>query len=379
MENLEIMTDDELRRRLAQHGFGNMPVTDTTRKILLKKLKNAVEGETAKTRRETVAVTKFSSDEEIEVAPPRAAKTSNRRATVAAGEKVKKPATSTTNGNSSRIDTPNKTTSRRSSSRTTPAKDGLKDKPPGVSSTELNPILLEDSDEDMIELPVKRRSTSRQTTPTLGKSETVRTSYKNETITEYQDDSSNVEDDASFGEEVTVHRKPSPAPVETVTRRKTFTTSSQSYTLKEPEPVTPLKPFGRKTMTTSYNPRQNYKGDDDDDQLEINEANTPFLSDFAKRLSTLRAEPLDTGLGKYTTLKSTMRETAPTSSSHYEPYQSSYTYKPPVKQPATPRKAGIMKELGRVFDDLDRQYNLRMKLYITFIVMIIIAIYVICM
>lgn len=64
MENLDTLSDDELRRRLMQFGFPNLPVTSTTRKILVKKLRNYMETEKSKLRRETTFATRYSSDEE---------------------------------------------------------------------------------------------------------------------------------------------------------------------------------------------------------------------------------------------------------------------------------------------------------------------------
>lgn len=64
MDNLEQVSDEELRRRLLQYGLPNMPVTITTRKILIKKLRLVMEGEKAKLKRQTTLATRYSSDEE---------------------------------------------------------------------------------------------------------------------------------------------------------------------------------------------------------------------------------------------------------------------------------------------------------------------------
>lgn len=69
MEDLDKLTDSELRHRLLQYGFPNMPVTETTRKILIKKLRNHLTNEKAKLRRQTNYVTRYSSDEESEQTP----------------------------------------------------------------------------------------------------------------------------------------------------------------------------------------------------------------------------------------------------------------------------------------------------------------------
>lgn len=358
MENLEILTDDELRIRLHQFGFANLPVTDTTRKVLVKKLRNAIEGQKTKNRRETVAATMLSSDEEPEKkAPAKREKTPNRRATVAVAEKIKKPATSTTNGTTSRAETPSKSTSRRSAARATPAKDK-------VSSTGYS-VVQDDTDEDVVEIPVARRS--RTTTPTLGKSETVRTSYntKVEVVAEQStEESSNLEDEI---EEV-LPRKPSPVQA---TRRKTFTTSTSGYSSKSHESTPPR--FGKASLTTSYNPRGNYKyGDDDEDEpLEINDSTAPYLSNFAKRLSTLKAEPLTSPMGKYTVRDSIPPTMPPTNyKSNYEQHYRAQ----PTPLPVVPRKqGGFMK----AYDTLDRQYNITTFLSVIIIVMVLVMLYVV--
>lgn len=356
MENL---SDDQLRVRLAQYGFANMPVTDTTRKVLIKKLKLAIDNETAKGRRETVAVTKFSSDEEPEVASARATKSQTRRATIASEKpkKVEKPAA---NGAQSRAETPKKTVSRRSSR---------------ASSTA---IVQEDSDDDIVE--INRRS--RTTTPTLGKSETVRTSYKNKvTVVEESTEESANQDEDEVVETIPPPRNRSPVvqPKASAYRQSiktsTFTVQGESMTptYKMQSDMTPT--YGRSKMSTSYNPGGNYKFDQANaDSLELNESNTPYLSNFAKRLSTIRAEPLDAGLDKYRSL----HESEPRSSGGYMSTRASaYKYSaPPAKAAAVSNKGESM---SKFYDRLDRQYNISRAIYITLFVMIIVGIYVILM
>ena len=60
-----MLNDGELRRRLIQYGFPNLPVTTTTRNILIKKLRNYMENEQLKLRRETSYATRYSSDEDL--------------------------------------------------------------------------------------------------------------------------------------------------------------------------------------------------------------------------------------------------------------------------------------------------------------------------
>ncbi|XP_055533362.1 inner nuclear membrane protein Man1 [Wyeomyia smithii] len=64
MDNLELLSDEELRLRLMQYGFQKLPVTSHTRKLLIKKLRNLMENEKGKLRRETSYATRYSSGEE---------------------------------------------------------------------------------------------------------------------------------------------------------------------------------------------------------------------------------------------------------------------------------------------------------------------------
>lgn len=279
MENLEALSDQELRVRLQQYGFANLPVTDTTRKVLVKKLRMAIEGQANKGRRETVAATKFSSDEEPEKEEPvKRVKAVNRRNTVANDDKPKPSNGSQANGNLN-AETSSKTSSRRSS-KTSQSKETSK---PPVA--QLYPTLQEDTDDDVIEIPLPPR---RSRTPSLGKSETVRTSYK----TTFEVPESHVEETVVVDEddfEVPAPRRPSPILTKTVQYRKTSTKSD--YSSKVPVSADSSS-FGRKIMSTSYNPRANYEfvndKEENDEKFELDEANTPYLSNFAKRLSTLQ-------------------------------------------------------------------------------------------
>lgn len=347
------MTNDEIRLRLLQYGLPNMPVTDTTRKVLVKKLKLAVEGQKTKTRRETVAVSKFSSDEDPEPEVRSKGEKTPRRATIAIAEKKKSlpsNGTEAVKGVTRRL------------SRNTPAKEK-----PAVTSTT---AILEDTDDDIIEVPVTRRSK----TPTLARSNVVRTSHT-ASVRKVQEST----EEASSDDEPLVQRSP-PKPVvieqTTVNRRKTFTTSGLTSNIQERS--TPTK-FGKTSFTTSFNPRGNYQVEKEVDEYEneplvIDESETPYLSNFAKRLSVLKADPIDVGLNRYSSLKDSG---APTTS--YQTYQSSYSYK---SNPITAHKSsqgGLLKETGKVYDKLDKKYNFRTMLFIVFIVMLIVAIYVILM
>lgn len=65
MEDLHSLSNEDLKYRLTQFGFANLPVTSTTRNVLIKKLRKHMETEKSKLRRETSYATRYSSDEEL--------------------------------------------------------------------------------------------------------------------------------------------------------------------------------------------------------------------------------------------------------------------------------------------------------------------------
>lgn len=353
MENLQDLSNDQLRIRLQQYGFANLPVTETTRSVLLKKLHKAIEGEQSKNRRETVAVSKFSSDEEIETV-----KQPSRRATVAVPEKTRK----TISANGPRPVTP-KALSPKAPARRTSRATPVKEKQPPVVIT--HHVSQEDSDDDIAETRTRR---SRTKTPTLGKSDVVRTTYKS-TVAAVHEDDVVILDDEDDDEEEEVRpppRKLTPV-LPSTTRRKTFTTATTVLTPKKYDSHTPSK-YGRTTMSTSFNPSSNYTSvpqeDDDDDYLD--DADTPYLSEFVKKLNESRAEPLDVaGMNKIK--RKTMD--VPLSAS----YKPRYGYESGT---APQPRSSVIRTVGKTYDSLDRQFNIRTYLLIALIVMIIVAIYV---
>lgn len=89
MDNFDDLSNNELRDKLKAHGLGNIPLTDTTRKLLIKKLRGATSGtDKPSKRRETVNVVKHTSDDsgsEVDAKKAAKAKTaSSRRTTIAA-------------------------------------------------------------------------------------------------------------------------------------------------------------------------------------------------------------------------------------------------------------------------------------------------------
>lgn len=85
LKSLEILKEDELCIRMSQLKLTDIPVIDTTRKILVKRLEDGSERQSSIKRRRTFAATMLRSDEELK-----------RCAAMAFAVKIKNPATSTT-------------------------------------------------------------------------------------------------------------------------------------------------------------------------------------------------------------------------------------------------------------------------------------------
>lgn len=108
MDKFDELSNNDLRDALKSRGFGNFPVTDTTRNALIRKLRNAVNGpaKPAKGRRETMSVAvKHSSAEESESDADakkniKSKTVNSRRATIAAHapKSVNKPVANILNG-----------------------------------------------------------------------------------------------------------------------------------------------------------------------------------------------------------------------------------------------------------------------------------------
>lgn len=375
MDNLEELTNDALRLRLLEYGFANMPVTTTTRNVLIKKLRNAIDATESKTRRQTVNVAKYSSEEsESEAETKKPSKTAtNRRATIAA------PAL-----NNKKEPRPLAKATMRRSGRTTPL----------VVSNQPAASLVEHSDDELPvaaiqpppAAPAVQRNKSRS--PSLGKSALLTTSYKQvvqaPVIEESENDDSDIvvlddeNGDSSYNDEPELPllaapiTKPS-VKQSTLTASKTVTTnisrtpprqsaglsnlrtasnvqrltiggpaavsgSGSATTFRSSSPqVSAL--FGnydaaaaplnantayKRRYTTNTSSISSTTGQMDDDDL-LDKHTAPFLSDFTRRLAELKADPLaGGGVARGGSPSSTSTMTYRTSSTNRDYYRSSY-------------------------------------------------------
>lgn len=162
MDNLDLLSDDELRHRLIQYGFQNLPITSNTRKLLIKKLRNHMENEKGKLRRETSFATRYSSGEESDSGDKRSAKGGRRSTTAAAAAgatrstmppPAARPASRRTTATTTSINTGISTTSsplKNNNNNNSSNASHNKSISPGSnrSSVYISPVIINDSEEE---------------------------------------------------------------------------------------------------------------------------------------------------------------------------------------------------------------------------------------
>lgn len=154
MDNLDLLSDDELRLRLMQYGFQNLPITSNTRKLLVRKLRNHMESEKGKLRRETSYATRYSSGEESDGGGER--RGSGRRSTAAASANSRmtmpppaaRPISKRTSSNIPVISNNVNSYSSSSSSNNNNNNNHNKSLSPNRSAVYISPVIINDSEEE---------------------------------------------------------------------------------------------------------------------------------------------------------------------------------------------------------------------------------------
>uniref|UniRef100_A0A182QEH4 LEM domain-containing protein n=1 Tax=Anopheles farauti TaxID=69004 RepID=A0A182QEH4_9DIPT len=192
MDNLEQLADDELRLRLVQYGFPNLPVTSTTRKILIKKLRHHIDSEKQKLRRESSKAARYSSGEESDGNDGRRAGQRklmgggggrSHRATVGGGVGVSMPPPPPANVRasitrvpisiSSPSSLPSSSAAAMNSSSFTGAANGHHHRSSNTTSRSptstvyISPLIVHDSEEEDYTSPVLRATTTTGSPPSL--------------------------------------------------------------------------------------------------------------------------------------------------------------------------------------------------------------------
>lgn len=320
MEDFETLSNDQIRDRLKKFGLPVIPVTDTTRKILIKRLVNATQNGTAnveskpaaKARRETVNVPKHTpveesdSDADIVKVTKKSKQPANRRATIAASKPIEKKTAS--NLKQTTVQTFN---------------------------------LADDSDNDIVAIvppaaTPPRRTSRTSRSPSLGKSTIVTTSYKH-TIAplEEQEDIESinlVNEDESDPEIIEpVLQKPREV-IRRATQLPTLFGGSSNRKETATEEISSNDAVFRRRYTSYDQPSANSTRIASDDKSPVENLATPFLSDFTRRLAQLKAEPLAGLTTDFETpnFETTTKPTTTYDYSENKQYRSSYSSRPTV-------------------------------------------------
>uniref|UniRef100_A0A182XZ66 LEM domain-containing protein n=1 Tax=Anopheles stephensi TaxID=30069 RepID=A0A182XZ66_ANOST len=492
-DSYDEMSNDQLRLKLLEFGLANMPVTSTTRKVLIKKLRNHIA--TNGKRRETMNITSYSSDEDSGSQQKTAAKrgapsskkdSANRRATIATVATAKPPKPLPSSQPVAKVSSqpvakvlsqplPSEpmSASKRRSGRVTPVKD-KDDAPPASSQTAPKvPAILEDSDDDMIPLTSRNRKSA---SPSLSRADMLTTSYVHHMAVSSQpsepileemdvddvpemDEVIVLDDDDDSNATVAMPPPQQPKPVYTQTtaqttemyrtfstgtmtdpkdkelepssyssntekrrilpeflrppserstvRDATFSTMSdqkerqERNTFAEPEPV----PFSTSTSkrvlpTFASSPSTTVRN-----EKKIDAPESPYLSEFTKRLARLRAEAVQqpTGLGRDSPSRrtvfegstSSMRSTYAPRDMYDEPPPSASRYRPgrqtiaPMSSSSSTIGGGrrttamqhemmedVRSSMRQTLLALDRKYSIRKVFYSIIIVLVVIFLFV---
>ncbi|XP_035911993.1 LOW QUALITY PROTEIN: otefin [Anopheles stephensi] len=479
-DSYDEMSNDQLRLKLLEFGLANMPVTSTTRKVLIKKLRNHIA--TNGKRRETMNITSYSSDEDSGSQQKTAAKrgapsskkeSANRRATIAtvATAKPPKPLPSSQPVAKGVVTTGSEASKRRSG-RVTPVKD-KDDAPPASSQTAPKvPAILEDSDDDMIPLTSRNRKSA---SPSLSRADMLTTSYVHHMAVSSQpsepileemdvddvpemDEVIVLDDDDDSNATVAMPPPQQPKPVYTQTtaqttemyrtfstgtmtdpkaqgtgpssyssntekrrilpeflrppserstvRDATFSTMSdqkerqERNTFAEPEPVSFSTSTSKRVLPTfASSPSTTVRN-----EKKIDAPESPYLSEFTKRLARLRAEAVQqpTGLGRDSPSRrtvfegstSSMRSTYAPRDMYDEPPPSASRYRPgrqtiaPMSSSSSTIGGGrrttamqhemmedVRSSMRQTLLALDRKYSIRKVFYSIIIVLVVIFLF----
>lgn len=456
-ENYEDMSNDQLRLKLLEYGFNNMPVTSTTRKVLIKKLRNHIAENTAKLRRETIHVAKYSSDDDSEplgsVASSKKTQVkkeaTNRRATIAgASTKMSKAASSSQTASKgtavaaigdgvSAVQSPDSgSTSKRRSGRVTPVKgkSAIDAKPTTIPPQEA--VIMEDSDDDMVPLTQLKQRDRKSKSPSLSRTDMLTTSYIHQTeiskapqvesiVEEMEvdlpeptqepyletivlDDYEDVEQ-----EEMPPPRQPSPKPKPVVKEtvhvktthqfdsRRTFAAPEiKSKDVSESSSIHYGFGSGSRALSGITTPSRNSTANalKDNAESRYEPTDSPYLSEFTKRLSRLRAEavqlPSNVGTRDSPSRKTMMQpeskrvDIRASTRSVYDSKDEASTsrfrvanrqsYAPHSSEPMPlhSRTEGIRTSMRQSLLILDRKYSIKKKFYCVLIFLLVVFLFV---
>lgn len=404
MENFDDLSNDQIRLKLLEYGLPNIPVTSTSRKVLIKKLKNHVENAGSKVRRETIHVAKYSSDEDVDSASdqpakkPQAKKETNRRATIG-GPAAK---LSQTLPVMPQLPPPSKpaaekvldAASKRRSGRLTPVLG--KDDAAPVLVAPKEPMIIENSDDDD-DVPLTQMRTrdrkSKSKSPSLSRAEMVTTSYivQKPVIPEEME----IDLTESMDE---IMDEPPPAEPEPVIIRPPLTPSRESrFTTTTTNSITSKRStiggggiggdsistsFGRPSLatTTTYTSYSSPAPPKQRDDIRLDPTDSPYLSEFTKRLSRLKADAQGDGatrdLPVRRTIASSYAASPAVASAGSDYVQSRLAAARGGPKPTADGKGEIRASLRQVILALDQKYSFKKLFYTLILILIVVFLFV---
>lgn len=401
MENFDDLSNDQLRLKMQEYGMPNIPLTATTRKAVVKKLKNYVENANSKSRRDTIHVTKFSSDDDNDtVEEPKKAqkKESSRRATIgASATKLSKmlpvmPDLPPPKAKTEKTESVQK----RRSGRNTPVQ-GKNDASTAAAPKE--PMIVEnsddDEDEDMLPLTQIKNSRDRKSkSPSLSRAEMVTTSYVHQVevappqaiVEEMEIDLTESTDDIMIEPEP--EPKPEKKPLVNPPRESRYhttststTTSSKRTTLAGGIPATTATrqselsaSFGRPSLSSVYtSPR----AEPHREEVHLEPTDSPYLSEFTKRLSRLKAENAQLNAVRDHPIRRTIASSYAATRDTDGDYVASRLASARGQRVAEGKKEGeIRASLRQVILSLDQKYSIRKMFYLLIVAMVLIFLFV---
>lgn len=152
MDNLDHLSDDELRVRLLQYGFENLPITQTTRKTLIKKLRNHLANTNTNLRKTTSLAKRYSSGEDSDGNDGSNSKARKPRMTVSGSPGDQRMPPPSFSMPQSRMPV-NKTPSPVSSPYT---RSGMNTSASKKSSVYVSPVIINDSQDDDIDWSIRK-------------------------------------------------------------------------------------------------------------------------------------------------------------------------------------------------------------------------------
>ncbi|XP_068631173.1 inner nuclear membrane protein Man1-like [Battus philenor] len=278
-DQVDSMSDAELRTKLAEHGFPIMPITASTRKLLVKKLKlvldnkskprNSVDSKVESRR----TLARYSSGEESDLDSSSVKERRDRRATT--GGSMLPPASNKTSRPPARKSSPAK----RDSDKAT------------ESDEEKPPVSIREKVKTITTRSIKRTYTNEQDDYETGSDSDVDSDKK--TSTPYR---SNSRSSDYISSTLPTNDAATSPPKSTLFSRPSISSSNYTSTISSSDHLNSIR--SRLGLTSSLADRPsvsnytaNYSSTYQPPVSSVDEVESPYLSNFTRRLSSLKADP----------------------------------------------------------------------------------------